>query len=100
MFYLKSANLLMLKHHLNIYCTEEYLLQYPILLPYTCIPSSSTAGLLLHLQHYQRCEPMMLEMWVKSKFVLFQPRYYSLLIEKTYKKIHAFEVLIFSGDVP
>ena len=43
---------------------------------------------------------MMLEMWVKSKFVLFQPRYYSLLIEKTYKKIHAFEVLIFLEDVP
>ena len=43
---------------------------------------------------------MMLEMWVKSKFVLFQLHYYSLLIEKKYKKIHAFKVLIFLEDVP
>ena len=100
MFYLKSANLLMLRHHLNIYCTEEYLLHISHSPSLYCIPSSSTGGLLLHLQHYQRCEPMMLEMWVKSKFVLFQPRYYSLLIEKKYKKIHVFEVLIFLEDVP
>ena len=33
---------------------------------------------------------MTLKMWVKSKFVLFQPRYYNLFTEK---KIHVFEVL-------
>ena len=65
-----------------------------LLLAYTYIPSTSTVGLLLHLQHYQRCELMILKMWVKSKFVLCQPRYYNLLTEK-YKEIHVLEVLSF-----
>ena len=65
-----------------------------LLLAYTYIPSTSTVGLLLHLQHYQRSELMILKMWVKSKFVLCQPRYYNLLTEK-YKEIHVFEVLSF-----
>ena len=43
---------------------------------------------------------MILKMWAKSKFVLCQPRYYNLLTEKNYKKIHVFEVLIFFEDVP
>ena len=54
------------------------------LLPYTYIPSIKTVGLLLNLQHYQRCETMVLKMWVKSKFVLCEPRYYNLLTEKKY----------------
>ena len=41
---------------------------------YTYIPSIKTMGLLLHLQHYQRYEPMVFKMWVKSKFVLCEPR--------------------------
>ena len=32
---------------------------------------------------------------MKSKFVLWQPRYYNLLTVKNNKKIHVFEVLIF-----
>ena len=59
------------------------------------IPFGSTLGLLLHLQYYQRCESIILKMWVKSKFALWQPRYYNLLTVKNNKKIHVFEVLIF-----
>ena len=66
-----------------------------LLFPYTYIPSISTVCPLLHLQHYQRCELMVLKIWVKSKFVLCQTRYYNLLTEKKNKKIHVFEVLIF-----
>ena len=36
---------------------------------------------------------MILKGWVKSK-VLCQPRYYNLLNEKKYKKIHVFELII------
>ena len=36
-------------------------------------------GILPHLQYYQRCEPIISKLWVKSKFVLWQPRYYNLL---------------------
>ena len=43
---------------------------------------SSTLGLLLHLHYYERCGRMVLKMWVESKFVLRQPRYYNLLTEK------------------
>ena len=57
-----------------------------LLLPYTYIPSTGTVDLLLHLQHYQRCEPMVLKMCAKSKFVLCQSRYYNLLTEKTIRK--------------
>ena len=32
------------------------------------------------LQYYERYEPMILDMWVKSKFVFWQPRYYNLLV--------------------
>ena len=42
----------------------------PLLLPDTYTPSSSTAGLPLHLQYYQRRKAMIFKMWVKSKFVL------------------------------
>ena len=34
-------------------------------------------------------------MWVKSKFVLCQPRHYHLLTVKNNKKVHVFEELIF-----
>ena len=54
--------------------------------------------LLIHLQYYQRCEPMILKMWVKSKFVLWQPRYYNLLTEKKDKKIHDFDLKKFSSN--
>ena len=47
------------------------------------------------LQCYQRCEPTIFKMWMKSKFVLRQPGYYNLLIEKKGETIHLFEVLIF-----
>ena len=56
-----------------------------LLLPYTYTPSSSTLGLLLHVQFYQRCEPMISKMWKKNESVLWQPHYYNLLTEK--KKI-------------
>ena len=35
----------------------------PLLLPYTYTPSSSTVGLLLHLQYYQRCKSAFLKTW-------------------------------------
>ena len=70
-----------------------------LLIPYAYIPSTSTVGLLLHLQHYQRCKPMVLKMSVKSKFVLCQPVYYNLLTEKRYKKIHWLCVIIMSRTI-
>ena len=39
-------------------------------------------GLFQHLQYYQRREPIVLQILVKSKFVLRQPGYYNLLTEK------------------
>ena len=39
---------------------------------YTYTPSSSTVGLLLHLQYYQKWEHMILKMWLKSKLFLWQ----------------------------
>ena len=57
-----------------------------LFLPHTYILSSSTVGLLLHLQYYQRSEPIIFKMWVKSKFVLWQPRCCNLLTEKKDKK--------------
>ena len=67
-----------------------------IFLPSTHTLSSNTVGLLLHLlQFYQRCEPMILKLWAKSKFILSQPRYYNLLTDKKDKKIHVFEILIY-----
>ena len=56
-----------------------------LLLPYTYTPSSSTLGLLLHVQFYQRCEPMISKMWKKNESVLWQPHYYNLLTEKKKK---------------
>ena len=50
-------------------------------------PFGSTLGLLLHLQYYQRYEPIILKMWVKSKFVLWQPLYFDLLTAKNNKKL-------------
>ena len=50
-------------------------------------PFGRTRDLLLHLQYYQRCELIILKMWVKSKFVLWQSRYYNLLTAKNKKKI-------------
>ena len=55
---------------------------------------SRTVALLLHVQHYQRCKPTISKIWVKNKFVLWQPRYYNLLTEKG-KKIYVFEALLF-----
>ena len=91
MFFSKPSKSFNVKPLLNELLDREKDL---LLLAYTYIPSTSTVGLLLHLQHYQRCEPMILKMWVKSKFVLCQPRYYNLLTEK-YKEIHVLEVLSF-----
>ena len=59
----------------------------PLHLPYTYTLSSSIVGLLLHLQYYQRCKPMILKMWVKSKFVLWQPRFYDLMPIKGITKL-------------
>ena len=67
-----------------------------LLLPYNYAPSSSTVRLLLRVQCYQKCEPITLKLWVKSKFVLWQPRYYNLLTEEKNKRINVLEVLIFS----
>ena len=67
----------------------------PALLLYTYTPSSSAVGHLLHMRYCQRFVPMILKMWVKRKFVLWQPRYYNLLTQKKDRKIHAFEVLFF-----
>ena len=36
----------------------------------TSIAYWPTVGLLTNLQYYQKCEPMILIMWIKSKFVL------------------------------
>ena len=36
-----------------------------------------------------------LKTWVKSKFALWQPRYYNLLTEKNKKNFQVFEVLTF-----
>ena len=62
------------------------------LLCYTHTLSSNILGILLallYLQYNQKFDSMILKMWVKGKFVLWQPRYYNL------KKIHIFEVLFF-----
>ena len=56
-----------------------------LLLPYRYTPSGSTVSVLLHLQYCHRWEPIILKMWVKSKFVLWQPCYYNLLTEKKKK---------------
>ena len=55
--------------------------------------------LLIDLQYYQRCETMILKMWVKSKFVLWQSLCYNLLTERNDKQILIFEVLIFFEKV-
>ena len=63
---------------------------------YICTTSSrSTAGQLLHLQFYQKCKPVTLKMWTKSKFVLWQPHYYNSLTDKKDNKINFFEVITF-----
>ena len=67
----------------------------PLLLLYTYISFSSNVCLLLHVQYYQSCEPMIIKKQVQSKFVLCQARYYNLSTEKKYKKIHVFELIIF-----
>ena len=54
-------------------------------IPYIYTSSSSTVSLLLHLQYYQN-EPMILKMWLKIKFVLWQPRYCKLLTRKIKRK--------------
>ena len=59
----------------------------PPLLPYTYTLFSIIVALLLHLQYYYKCEPMILKMWVEKKFVLWQPCYYNLLTEKKDKEI-------------
>ena len=56
-------------------------------------------ALLIDLQYYQRCETMILKMWVKSKFVLWQSLYYNLLTEKNDEQILIFEVFIFFEKV-
>ena len=66
----------------------------PLLLSYTYILSSSTVDLLLHLEGYQKCEPIILKMWVKSKFILWQQRCWNWQ-KRNNTKIHAFEVISF-----
>ena len=85
----------MWKHHLNNYWTGKK----PLLLPWICILYSSAVGLLLHLQHYQRCEPMILKMWVKSKFVFCQEGPYNLLPEKKIKAKSRFWINNFFKDL-
>ena len=81
-------------------CFPKLNKSFNILLCCTYIPSSNTASLLLlHLQYYLICESMIFKMSVKSKFVLWKPRFYNLLTEKMDKKIHVFEVLIFFEKV-
>ena len=57
----------------------------PLLFPYTYTLSSSTVGLLLHLQYYQSWEPMIFKICKESKFVLWQSHSYNLLTEKDKK---------------
>ena len=66
-----------------------------LVLPYTYTPSSSTVGLLLHLQYYQKCKSITLKMFVKSKFVFWQPHYNNFVVEKNGKKIHVFKYSFF-----
>ena len=47
----------------------------------------------------KECESMISKIWVKSKIVLWQQRYYNLLTEKKDKKIHVGEVLILFENV-
>ena len=54
-----------------------------LLLPYTPTHSSYIVSFLLHQQYCEICEPMIFKMWVKDKFVLWQPCYCNLL---TWKK--------------
>ena len=65
--------------------------------PYSYTPSSSFVDLLLHLQHYKKCELMIWTMWLKNKFVLWQPRYYKLLTEKKDKEVQVFWSTDFFG---
>ena len=92
MFFPKPVNLSIQKYHLHNYWARGKDL---FLLLYIYTLSSSTVGLLLRPQDYQRCEPMILKNCVKSKFVFCQTRFYNLLTEKKDTKIYIFEVLIF-----
>ena len=70
----------------------------PLPLLYTF--SSSAVVLLPYLQYYQKCEPMILKVWVKSKFVLRQQRHYDwlkIIRNVTFSKYSFFEnVLLLS----
>ena len=82
--------------------TEEILngnIHFLCNVPYTYTPFSNTVGLLLHLQCYQKCEPMISKKWLKCKFVLWQSRYYKLLTKKRDKKIHVFWSIHFFENV-
>ena len=57
----------------------------PLLFFYTYTLSSTTVGLLLHLQYYQSWELMIFKMCKESKFVLWQSHSYNLLTEKDKK---------------
>ena len=76
------------------------MVKHNLLLPYTYNSSSSTVDLLLHLQYFRHVDPIILKMRVKSKFILWQPRYYKNRSDwKTEKKIHVFVVLIFFENI-
>ena len=64
---------------------------------YIYTSSSSTMGPLLHLQYYQN-EPMILKMWLKGKFVLWQSRYCKLLTRKIIRNSR-FWIIHFFGNV-
>ena len=73
------------RESLNVKASSKWVLdrgKYLLFLPSTYTPCSCTVGLLLHLQSYQRWEPMIFRRWLKSKFIFWQPRYNNLLTEK------------------
>ena len=61
-----------------------------LLLLHTYTSSTSTLGLLLHVQYYQRCKPMISKIW--GKVNLFR---HNQLIDWKRIFLHVFEVLIF-----
>ena len=74
-----------------------YWVKDPLLLPYTYTHSRSIVDLLLHLQYYQRCKSMNLELWVKSKFVLWQTRYYNWLKKKIIREFMFLKYSLFGN---
>ena len=68
----------------------------PLLLPYTYTPQ---VALWVFYYTCNIIESIILKMCEKSKFVLWQPRYYNLLTEKKDMKIHVFENVLLDDIV-